>query len=113
MKIITKLPALLGFGAITIWPFIFVLPAQANDKALWQHELVHYREQRAAWVIPWLLRYLFDSDFRFAAEVRGHAVQIKHGGCSLAWAALQITDKYRTGKSFDQAFDALQKELST
>jgi hypothetical protein len=31
--------------AITVWPFIFVRPAARADRALIEHELVHYREQ--------------------------------------------------------------------
>ena len=67
------------YGAVTVWPFIFVLPSYRSDAALIAHEMVHYREQ--AWITPiWLLRYFLSRSFRMAAEVRAYKVQIALGG---------------------------------
>lgn len=108
MLITTKAPSWFGFGAITIWPFILIVPSLAGDKALVEHELVHYREQRKWLCLPWWVAYLVSRKFRFNAEVRGHAAQIKHGGCTKEWAAEHIVRNYRTGKSYSQALEALK-----
>jgi hypothetical protein len=90
---------------------IFISPEFAEDKPLIEHELVHYREQRNWLVLPWFLAYWLSKDLRFNAEVRGHAAQVFHGGCTVEWAAAHIVNKYHTGKSFAQARDALLVEL--
>ena len=95
-----------SFDAVTCWPFIFMRPEDASDKALLVHEMVHYTEQRAAWVIPWLLRYAFSKQFRFDAEVRGYKAQMAEGGISLALATHLLT-LYATGISYERARDAL------
>lgn len=71
------------FDAFTLYPFIFIRPEKAEDTALIAHELVHYAEQREAWVIPWLLRYIFSKKFRFYAEIRAYQVQLAMGGITL------------------------------
>lgn len=107
MLIRANLPKLIGFDAITIWPFIFITPAYASNKPLIEHELVHYREQRKWLCLPWWIAYAISKEFRFNAEVRGHAAQIKHYGCTLEWAAQHIADNYKTEKTFEQAQHAL------
>jgi hypothetical protein len=75
-----------GFQAMTVWPFIFVLPQYRLNEGLIQHELVHYREQ--AWITPiWLLRYWLSKSFRLSAEVRAYRHQILIGGISIGGAA--------------------------
>lgn len=94
-----------GFSAVTIWPFIFVRPEHRRDKALIEHELVHYREQR--WITPiWIARYLLSRSFRQAAEVRAYRRQIELGGITQEQAAQMLTH-YRLGITFDQAREAL------
>jgi hypothetical protein len=110
--IVTSLPRLRGFDAITSWPLILITPALANNTPLIEHELVHYREQRVVLTIPWLLMYWLSKRFRFEAEVRGHAVQVKLGGGTIQWAAWHIATKYKTGRSIEQAHEALTTELS-
>lgn len=95
--------------ALTIWPFIFVRPDDAVDAPLIEHEMVHYREQRAAWVLPWLLRYVFSRDFRFAAELRGYRRQIELGGITAEKAALLLSSKYRLSVNYTAAFAALSE----
>ena len=95
-----------NFDAFTCWPFIFMRPECAVDKSLVLHEMVHYNEQRAAWVVPWLLRYAFSKQFRFEAEVRGYKVQVADGGVSLAHATHMLT-QYAAGVTYAQARAAL------
>ena len=69
-------------NALCVWPIIFM---RKVDAPLLAHEMVHYREQ--AWVTPfWFIRYWFSADFRVAAEVRAHKVQMQ-AGLSLFQAA--------------------------
>ncbi len=97
-----------GFGAITVWPFIFVLPKKAGHTGLIEHELVHYREQ--AWIAPiWWLRYLLSKSFRLAAEVRAYKRQIEVSEIGVTQAALWLT-KYKTGVTYQQAFELLTKK---
>lgn len=94
-----------GFDALTVWPFIFVRPAQRGNAALIEHELVHYREQR--WITPWwVLRYLLSRKFRLVGEVRAYRRQIALGGITQDQAAQMLTH-YRLGITFNQAQEAL------
>ena len=111
MIVITNLPRLRGFDALTTWPFIFITPKLVNNVPLIEHEIVHYREQRAMLTIPWLLMYWLSRQFRFNAEIRGHAVQVKLGGGTIQWAAWHIATKYKTGRSIQEAQAALKTEL--
>ena len=95
-----------NFDAVTCWPFIFMRPEYATDKALLVHEMVHYNEQRAAWVLPWLLRYAFSKQFRFEAEVRGYRAQMSAGGINLALATHLLT-LYAPDITHERARDAL------
>ena len=79
------------FDAITVFPFILMRPEWASNPALVAHEMVHYKEQKSSWVIPWLLRYAFSKKFRFEAEVRGYQAQISMGGISVDQAAKMLT----------------------
>lgn len=100
-----------GFDAITCWPFIFVRPAQRDNAALIEHELVHYREQR--WITPWwVLRYLLSRKFRLAAEVRAYRRQIELGGITQDQAAQMLTH-YRLGITVDQALLSFNSVNST
>ena len=51
-------PWVFGQYAMTVWPFVFVIPAWKDDKCLWVHEMYHWREQWRWLVIPWLVVYL-------------------------------------------------------
>ncbi|HYW56423.1 MAG TPA: hypothetical protein VE934_05670 [Polaromonas sp.] len=94
-----------GFAAFSLWPFIFVRPEYRNDKALIEHELVHYREQ--AWIMPvWVLFYLVSRKFRLAAEVRAYTREIELGGITREQAAHALLG-YRLGINFNQALRAL------
>lgn len=95
-----------GFHAFTFWPFIFVLPAHANDKGLIEHELVHHREQKRMAVLPWWGFYLCSKKFRLAQEVLAYKRQIEVSGISLDLAAHYLT-QYHLGISFSQAREAL------
>lgn len=112
MKIVTNLPRLRGFDALTVWPFIFITEEHANNVPLVEHEKVHLREQVRLLVFPWLFLYAFSKRFRFDAEVRGHAAQVKLGGVTAQWAAWHIATKYNTGRSIEQALAAINRELS-
>ena len=93
------------FDAVTVWPFIFVRPAYADNAALIAHEQVHYNEQ--AWVTPlWWLRYGLSKKFRLAAEVRAYKVQIAMGGISRTAAAQKLV-LYRLDITMERALEAL------
>lgn len=90
-----------GFQAMSLWPFILVLPEHSSNTGLIEHELVHYREQ--AWIAPiWWLRYLFSKSFRQAAEVRAYKRQIEVGGITKEWAAVMLLS-YNLNITFDAA----------
>ena len=90
-----------GFQAMSLWPFILVLPEQSSNTGLIEHELVHYCEQ--AWVTPiWWLRYLCSKRFRQAAEVRAYKRQIEVGGISEIGAAAMLLN-YNLGITFEEA----------
>lgn len=96
-----------SFSATTCWPFIFVRPDKADDKALMAHEMVHYEEQ--AWITPyWLLRYWLSKSFRLAAEVRGYRAQIA-AGVPLFNAAFWLTN---TDYGFDLSIEQAQALLA-
>lgn len=82
-----------GFGAFTVYPFIFIRPDQVDNHGLVTHETVHYLEQKKSWVIPWLLRYWLSKEFRLAAEVRAYKDQMAAGGITLK-GALNMLEKY-------------------
>jgi hypothetical protein len=67
-----------GFDAMTAWPFIFVRAESRSDRALVQHELVHYREQARWQAAYWLLL------------VCAQAAQWLTTGASLGWALLWV-----------------------
>ena len=93
------------FQAITVWPVIFVLPDQADNVGLLEHELVHYREQ--AWIAPlWWLRYVLSKSFRLAAEVRAYKRQIEVGGITRLTAAAMLLN-YGLGITLEQALQKL------
>ena len=90
-----------GFDAVTVFPFIFIRPEKATNTALIAHELVHYQEQKSAWVIPWLLRYALSRKFRFCAEIRGYRAQIASGGITVD-EAIRMLGQYGFELSDDQ-----------
>lgn len=96
------------FDAVTVWPFIFIRPASRGDAALLTHETVHYKEQRAWLVIPWLLCYGLSKSFRLNAEVRGYKAQIAVNGISVQQAAKYLVE-YGTGITYDAAVLMLTK----
>ena len=81
------------FDALTIYPCIFMRPESALNTPLIAHEMVHYREQKDAWVIPWLLRYAFSKPFRLYAEIRGYKAQIAAGGITVD-QAVELLKQY-------------------
>ena len=90
-----------GFQAMSLWPFILVLPEHSSNTGLIEHELVHYREQ--AWVAPiWWFKYLFSKSFRQAAEVRAYKRQIEVGGITKEWAAAMLMN-YNLGITLSEA----------
>ena len=94
------------FQAISIWPVILVLPDQANNVGLIEHEMVHYREQ--AWIAPiWWLRYVLSKSFRLAAEVRAYKRQIEVGGISRLTAAAMLLN-YGLDITLEQALQLLE-----
>lgn len=97
-----------AFDAVTVWPFIFIRPESAENRALIEHEKVHLREQARFGVLPWLALYLLWPGFRLAAEVRAYRRQIELKGISLEKAAKLLT-MYRTGISYDKAVQLLNK----
>lgn len=94
-----------GADALCAWPFILVRPTSRKDKALIEHELVHFREQ--AWItLAWWALYLISARFRQAAEVRAYREQMRLGGISRTQAALQLM-KYRLSITYDQAYELM------
>jgi hypothetical protein len=93
------------FQAISIWPVILVLPDQADNAGLIEHEMVHYREQ--AWISPlWWLRYVLSRSFRLEAEVRAYKRQIEVGGISRLTAAAMLLN-YGLDITLEQALQLL------
>ncbi len=97
-----------GFDAFTCWPFIFIRPEYATNKGLIEHEMVHYKEQRACGVIPWLLRYAFSKKFRLAAELRGYKRQIDLGYMTINRAAEYLVN-YGVDLSLTEAIALLRQ----
>ena len=94
-----------GYQAMSLWPFILVLPEFSSDKGLIEHEMVHYKEQ--AWATPvWWARYLLSKSFRQAAEVRAYKKQIEVGGITKEWAAAMLCT-YGLNITATEAFDLL------
>lgn len=92
-----------GFQAMSLWPFILVLPEHSSNTGLIEHELVHYREQ--AWVTPiWWFKYIFNKSFRLAAEVRAYKRQIAVGGITKESAVLMLL-QYNLGISYSEALE--------
>lgn len=99
-----------GYDAFTFYPFIFVRPSRANDKALIAHEMVHYREQKKYLVIPWLWRYFTSRQFRLRAELRGYAEQVRLNGIDLP-GAVKMLATYGSGHTEDELTQLLKDEL--
>lgn len=97
-----------AFDAITCYPFIFIRPDSAKDEGLVAHEMVHYEEQRDAFVLPWLVKYWLSDSFRFAAEVRGYRKQIAVGTITPSQAAFLLM-QYGLDVSYDSAIRELTK----
>ena len=61
--------------AITIAPFVFILPKFADNKAILAHEQVHLDQvKRMSW-INFYWNYLFNIGFRRSVEAEGYAKQ--------------------------------------
>lgn len=103
MIIKTNLPKLFNAWALTVAPFIFVVPEHANNQPLIAHEKVHYNEQLLWLVLPWWVAYLLSSSFRLKAEVRGYKVQIAQGGCTVQQAAWWLSTNYKLKITQQQA----------
>jgi len=108
MLVKSNFPRLFNAAGITIAPFIFIVPNQADDKALVAHETVHYKEQLKWLVIPWWITYLVSRTFRKNAEIRAYKVQIALGGCTVQQAARWLSTNYMLGISQQEA-EALLK----
>ena len=61
--------------AITIAPFVFVLPQYADNKAILAHEQVHLDQVKRMRWIPFYWNYLFNIGFRRSVEAEGKAKQ--------------------------------------
>jgi hypothetical protein len=61
--------------AITISPFVFILPKYAKNKAILAHEQVHLDQIKKAGWFKWYWKYLFNLDFRNSQESAGYLVQ--------------------------------------
>ncbi|MEG1121167.1 MAG: hypothetical protein RSE62_03090 [Citrobacter sp.] len=72
------------------------------------HEMVHYEEQRAVFVLPWLIRYWLCPSFRLMAEVRGYRKQIEVGTITAPQAAYLLL-QYGLGITYDGAIRELTK----
>ena len=48
-----------GAQAVTIWPFIFVLPEYKGNKRLIRHEQKHIEQWKRYWIIGFLPVYLW------------------------------------------------------
>lgn len=111
------------FGAFTFWRWVFIRPELANNVPLIAHEQAHLDDQRnwlglPSWLslfsaLLWVLMYFLPFPyFRFTAEVIGFSAQVKAGGCTVSWAAIQIVDKYWTFCTVTEAKQAIEKELN-
>jgi hypothetical protein len=61
--------------AITISPFVFILPKYAENEAILAHEQVHLDQiKRTGW-FKWYWKYIFDRNFRNSQESAGYVVQ--------------------------------------
>lgn len=87
------------FDAVTIWPWIFMRDKSLvpGYRGLLAHELVHYKRQRAIWVLPWWVLYLTSRRFRYREEILGHAAQVAHAdGCmTMAQGVYSIRHNYK------------------
>ena len=93
------------FSAITVWPFIFILPEAASDPGLLAHEQLHYR--RMAWQTPvWWLRYLLWPGFRVQEELLAYRISMQYG-MSLLDAANWLC-QYHSGLSLFRAIYLLK-----
>lgn len=99
-----------GFQGVCCWPFILIRADCPDEEGLLIHERVHFREQRACLLLPWLLLYLLSRRFRLAAEARAFAAQIRAGHIDLSDAAACLT-RYRLGITRTQARAALERRL--
>lgn len=108
-SLLFKIKCLKDFDALTCWPFIFIRPEQVENKGLIEHELVHYREQRKMFLLPWLVLYLVSKKFRLAAELRAYQRQIEVGGISIRQAAFYLR-KYNLGISYADAIKKLKQK---
>jgi len=61
--------------AITIAPFVFVLPKYADNKAILAHEQVHLDQVKELGWWKFYGKYLFDLNFRSSVEAAGYAKQ--------------------------------------
>ena len=62
--------------AITIAPFVFILPEFADNKAILAHEQVHLDQVKALGFCRFYYRYIFDiNNFRSTVEAAGYAKQ--------------------------------------
>lgn len=108
MIVKSKLPKLFNAWGLTVAPFIFIAPEQADNKPLIAHEMVHYREQLKWLVLPWWIAYLISRKFRLNAEVRAYKVQVAQGGCTVEQAAYWLSSNYRLGISQREAEELLK-----
>jgi len=61
--------------AITIAPFVFVLPKYADNKAILAHEQVHLDQVKELGFCRFYWKYVFDLNFRSSVEAAGYAKQ--------------------------------------
>ena len=61
--------------AITIAPFVLILPEFATDKGLLAHEQKHLDQIKETGWFRWYWKYTFNSDFRKQQEAEGYTIQ--------------------------------------
>jgi hypothetical protein len=115
MKMVIKttlIKKLLGFDGYCLYPFIFM--HTPSDKALYEHEMVHYREQKKMFVIGWLFAYQFSKKFRLGCELRAYAAQIRHSSNpeEYTWAAKHMVNLYNFDLTVLEAHALLTEELN-
>ena len=85
-----------------------------SDKDLYEHEMVHYREQKKMFVIGWLFAYQFSKKFRLGCELRAYAAQIRHSSNpeEYTWAAKHMVNLYNFDLTVLEAHALLTEELN-
>jgi hypothetical protein len=98
-----------GVDGMCLHPRLILLrPARKDDAVLMAHELVHAHQMRRVGWLRWVAAYLFDPQFRQAAEAEAYRESARLNPSGLHRYANALATLYRLDLTYAQARELIQ-----